>query len=288
MSSDQDEEIVSWEDSGLKEEKEDDQDIEADNEIMFWNDVDSGKDKTESGDEGASEKNMQLGDTSPIPNKGKEKELVVAPDLEADEAFSWRDIDPGGAGNVDQNNGTKRAESPATIVSTNRTKAATAANASGTFPVSSSTTAAQPGNPPPYVPTAGSTSYAGAGFHVMNSSWVRRGQTTANPIYNPDGKYPHDNYSFIALNGPTTSGSWPLIKFLFFLFGLVPFIFQMLFLVMLVWSETDELRGTIGENDNPDSEKDGILGNLASFIPANANRIIRWTQVTAIIGKLVT
>ena len=112
----------------------------------------------------------------------------------------------------------------------------------------------------------------------MNSTWNQQSQNAATTIYNTDGKYPHnDNYSFIALNGPT-NGSWPRKNFLFFLFGLVPFVFQMRFLGKLLWSETDELRGTIGENDDPHAEKDWLMGNLAAFIPANANRIIMFYQ----------
>lgn len=39
-------------------------------------------------------------------------------------------------------------------------------------------------------------------------------------------RYPKDCYSFLALNGPSDN-SWPLKKVMFFLFGLMPFLFQM-------------------------------------------------------------
>jgi hypothetical protein len=47
-------------------------------------------------------------------------------------------------------------------------------------------------------------------------------------------KYPPDTYSFIALNGPMSNNGWPLQKMKFFLFGLMPFVFQIFFLVLLV------------------------------------------------------
>lgn len=291
MSSNQDEEISSWEESDLKEVKEDDEpDFEVDEE------------KAE--------------------EKGKEDEL----DLEVEnEAFSWKDVDPdtskneGGDKGVHEKHLTDSAAthgqiSPANHTMTAAPQAGTAVNfassnqtsiptGTGHSPQFVPTTtvpgignsqyvptlAPGTGNSSQYVPTratSNSSFHSGRGFYVVNSTWNQQAQNAATAVYNPDGKYPHDNYSFIALNGPT-NGSWPSKNFLFFLFGLLPFVFQMLFLGMLVWSETDELRGTIGENDNPDSEKDGLMGNLAAFIPANANQIIRWTQVTAILAYSV-
>jgi hypothetical protein len=109
--------------------------------------------------------------------------------------------------------------------------------------------------------------------------------TTIKPTI--DQKHPQDSYSFLALNGPKKNELWTKEKIFFFLFGLVPFIFQILFLVLLLWSETDGLRGTIGENDNPDAGNGTFWGALAKFIPANASRIIRYTQVTAIAAFVV-
>ncbi len=103
-----------------------------------------------------------------------------------------------------------------------------------------------------------------------------------------DDKYPHDTYSFIALNGPNNGWLWADRKrFLFFLFGLLPFVFQMTFLMLLVWSQTDESRGTITETDNPDKERDGAMAILADFIPANANPIVRTAQITSIASYVI-
>lgn len=91
--------------------------------------------------------------------------------------------------------------------------------------------------------------------------------------------YPEDCYSFMALHNPIESRE----KAFFFLFGLGPFIFQMIFLCLLIWSETSYLTGTIGETDNPEREdEDRFLGFLASFIPTNASPIVRCTQVVSI------
>jgi hypothetical protein len=99
----------------------------------------------------------------------------------------------------------------------------------------------------------------------------------------PDKKYPQDYYSFVALNGPEKDGLWPTQKSFFFLFGLVPFVFQILFLGLLLWSVMDRKRGTVGDTDNPDSES----GFLSQFIPANASVIVRFTQIVSIAAYVI-
>lgn len=49
-----------------------------------------------------------------------------------------------------------------------------------------------------------------------------------------EDRYPPDAYSFLALNGPTSNNGWPLQKMKYFLFGLMPFVFQIFFLSLLV------------------------------------------------------
>ncbi len=143
-------------------------------------------------------------------------------------------------------------------------------------------------NPPSlnYVPSSpgGTPALFASGNAIAKIARIRAGRysgrNSATLNASIDEKYPHDNYSFIALHGPQNN-------FLFFFFGLLPFVFQMIFLLLLVWSETDVLRGTIGETDNPDSGRTGAMGELASFIPANASPIIRMTQVTAIAAYVL-
>eukprot|EP00531_Pseudo-nitzschia_arenysensis_P016925 CAMPEP_0116121006 /NCGR_PEP_ID=MMETSP0329-20121206/3473_1 /TAXON_ID=697910 /ORGANISM="Pseudo-nitzschia arenysensis, Strain B593" /LENGTH=1333 /DNA_ID=CAMNT_0003614803 /DNA_START=191 /DNA_END=4192 /DNA_ORIENTATION=+ len=95
-------------------------------------------------------------------------------------------------------------------------------------------------------------------------------------------KYPETCFSFVALNGPKKDGSWPTERKLNFLFGLVPFFFQMSLLLLLAVSKTNEIYGTIGETDNPDAGKGHFMALLASFTPANATPIIRVAQMLSI------
>ena len=140
-------------------------------------------------------------------------------------------------------------------------------------------------------PTRNITGSASLGPNVIvnpTSTTPAQANVLRNPIANQnwnilanhlrENKYPRDTYSFLALHRPFETRE----KTLFFVFGLVPFCFQMMFLILLVWSETSVLTGTIGETDNPESESNGFMGNLASFIPSNALPIMRCTQLVAI------
>jgi len=101
-----------------------------------------------------------------------------------------------------------------------------------------------------------------------------------------DKKYPSDCYSFIALNGPHNDG-WPRKKILFFIFGMTPFFFQTLILVLLVMSVTDEKHGTMPETDNPDGFGDDFSSWIAKFIPSDTSPIVRMTQVVSIMAYVL-
>jgi len=63
---------------------------------------------------------------------------------------------------------------------------------------------------------------------------------------NHDKYYPKDSYSFIALNGPSIECggiSWPLEKMRLFVFGMLPFLFQMSFFVLLFFHFKNEMVG---------------------------------------------
>ncbi len=154
------------------------------------------------------------------------------------------------------------------------------------FPVPTNATGYATGNP-----TRNITESASLGANVIvnpTSTTVAQVNVIRNPTANQnwqklanylrENKYPRDSYSFLALHRPFETKE----KTLFFVFGLLPFCFQMMFLILLVWSETNVLSGTIGETDNPESENYGFMGALASFIPSNALPIMRWTQLVAI------
>ena len=105
------------------------------------------------------------------------------------------------------------------------------------------------------------------------------GNVNASRATPSNGKFPCDCYSFIALNRPMESRQ----TMGFFFFGLLPFLFQMVFLLILLWSVMDYERGTIGDTDNPDAEE----GFFSRFIPANASPIVRGTQVLSMIAFLI-
>ena len=95
-------------------------------------------------------------------------------------------------------------------------------------------------------------------------------------------KYPQDCYSFIALNGSRKNQPQTFKRSLFFFFGLLPFIFQMMLLIVLALSQTNEFHGTLGETDNPDPGKSGLMAFFANFTPANSTPIIRIAQVASL------
>jgi len=83
--------------------------------------------------------------------------------------------------------------------------------------------------------------------------------------------YPEDAYSFLTLNGPTTNLSWPFQKFVFFLFGLVPFLFQIMLLGLLVskfFLNDDPLTATGAEGEATKEEKipvDVMMARIVSL-----------------------
>jgi hypothetical protein len=95
-------------------------------------------------------------------------------------------------------------------------------------------------------------------------------------------KYPNDSYSFLALHGPFETSE----KRTFFLFGLVPFLFQILFLLLSLWSVLDQKRGTVGDTDNADAENDGFV-LFAKFTASNANPIVKVTQFVSIAAYVI-
>jgi len=90
-------------------------------------------------------------------------------------------------------------------------------------------------------------------------------------------KFPRDSYSFIAVFGPKDDPD-P------FCFGILVFMFQCALFSLMIMSVVREESRTIGEIDNPDSD---LTFGFAGFIPANAPRIVRATQIIAILSYLV-
>ena len=124
-------------------------------------------------------------------------------------------------------------------------------------------------------------------FYPTTRRWASRAPSALNLAMRANDKYPHDCYSFIALYGHQTDTPWTWQRVLCFLFGLLPFIFQIILLVLLAFSKTNELRGTIGETDNPDQGREGLLGLFANFTPANSTPIIKTTQIVSLAAYAI-
>lgn len=154
-------------------------------------------------------------------------------------------------------------------------------NAAGNISASNGTA----GSFAPYVNTNPSSNIQGptnAPNLMTNGPWNRFTSYSA-PMSLSDKKYLPDSYSFLAIHGPMDKK----LGRNFFVFGLLPFIFQAVFLILLMWSVMDKKRGTVEDTDNPDSEDEGLKAFFAQFIPANSSPIVRYTQVTSIAAYLV-
>jgi len=86
--------------------------------------------------------------------------------------------------------------------------------------------------------------------------------------------FPSDCYSFLSLHGPIGNP-------LFFSFGMMVYIFQITFLLLMVFSVLHEKWHENGEGDNPGK------GIVASFIPTNASPLVQGTQFLAILAFIV-
>mmetsp|Transcript_1550 Transcript_1550/g.3595 ORF Transcript_1550/g.3595 Transcript_1550/m.3595 type:complete len:956 (+) Transcript_1550:363-3230(+) len=92
-------------------------------------------------------------------------------------------------------------------------------------------------------------------------------------------KFPSDSYSMMALNGPRHWSSWNSVGF--FLFGVGIWIFQMVFLGVMVYSQTAVKRGTVEESDNPDD------GFFATLVPPNAQDVVIVAQVVSLLAYVL-
>jgi len=86
--------------------------------------------------------------------------------------------------------------------------------------------------------------------------------------------FPNDCYSFLSLHGPCDNP-------LFFSFGMMVYIFQMMFLLLMVLSVLHKKWHENGDGDNPGK------GIVASFIPANASPLIQATQFFAVLSCII-
>ncbi|OEU11409.1 hypothetical protein FRACYDRAFT_245926 [Fragilariopsis cylindrus CCMP1102] len=85
--------------------------------------------------------------------------------------------------------------------------------------------------------------------------------------------YPSDTYSILALHGPIENPAY-------FSFGLMVYLFQISFLLLMVLSVVHRRWSSIGD-DNPGADI------LAQFIPANVSPLVRATQIMATLAYTI-
>ena len=93
------------------------------------------------------------------------------------------------------------------------------------------------------------------------------------------GLYPADTYSILALYGPIGNPAY-------FSFGLMVYLFQITFLLLMVLSVVHPKLSNNGDVDNPGGGI-GITQRLAQFIPANVDPLVRATQIMATLSYII-
>ncbi|OEU06031.1 L domain-like protein [Fragilariopsis cylindrus CCMP1102] len=92
--------------------------------------------------------------------------------------------------------------------------------------------------------------------------------------------YPADTYSLLSLHGPVGNPSY-------FSYGLMVYLFQMTFLVLMVLSVTHPHWSSNGDGDNPDGGRGSVLARLAYFVPSHVSPLVRATQITATLSYII-
>ena len=92
--------------------------------------------------------------------------------------------------------------------------------------------------------------------------------------------YQADTYSILALHGPIESPAY-------FLFGLMVYLFQITFLLLMVFSKVHPNWSNNGDVDNPDAGNGSIVQKLAEFIPANVSPLVQGTQLMATLTYII-
>jgi hypothetical protein len=92
--------------------------------------------------------------------------------------------------------------------------------------------------------------------------------------------YPADTYSLLSLHGPVGNPG-------FFSYGLMVYLFQMTFLVLMVLSVIHPKWSSNGDGDNPDGGRGSLLEILAEFVPSHVSPLVRATQITATLSYII-
>jgi len=91
---------------------------------------------------------------------------------------------------------------------------------------------------------------------------------------NRDKYYPKDSYSFLALNGPCMKGkrfSWPMKRVKLFFFGMLPFLFQITFFILLFFHFRSRPDSESSESSSDPKSSDGehtvaMLNNCTDIV----------------------
>jgi hypothetical protein len=92
--------------------------------------------------------------------------------------------------------------------------------------------------------------------------------------------YPDDTYSLLALHGPIKNPR-------FFFFGLMVFLFQITFLLLMVLSVVHPNWSSIVDVDNPDAGRESIKEFIAQYVPSHVSPLVRAAQLMATLSYIV-
>jgi hypothetical protein len=105
----------------------------------------------------------------------------------------------------------------------------------------------------------------------------------SNVYINPEintGTYPPDTYSILALHGPIENPAY-------FSFGLMVYLFQMTFLLLMVLSVVHPRWSSIVNVDNPDAGRDSLVQLIAIIVPSQVTPLVRMTQIMATLTYII-
>jgi hypothetical protein len=99
------------------------------------------------------------------------------------------------------------------------------------------------------------------------------------PVINTE-TYPADTYSLLALYGPIENPPY-------FYFGLMIYLFQTIFLLLMVLSVVHPRWSSIGDVDNPSAGTESIVQLIAQFVSSQVSPLVRATQIMATLAYII-
>jgi len=105
-------------------------------------------------------------------------------------------------------------------------------------------------------------------------------EMTKAPNFDKDKKFPQDSYSFLVPINGASAPDYSTHAFMFRFFGIAVFFIQTAFFISMMWSVINPKTGTTEETDNP-------FDGFGKIIPANAKRLLKWTQVLSLLTYVI-